>query len=66
MVTPIPGSAPPIPEALIAAPTKLSCVVLLGPPTRVPSSKILIDPGIRPPPIGTQYLSPGFPSTETI
>ena len=36
-------------DAVIAAPTKLSWVILLNVPTRFPSSKTLIDPGIIPP-----------------
>tara|TARA_A100001015_G_scaffold70852_1_gene78518 strand:- start:1890 stop:2078 length:189 start_codon:yes stop_codon:yes gene_type:complete len=40
-------------------------VTLLAEPTILPSSKILIAPGINPPPIGTQYLLPGNPGTAT-
>ena len=43
----------------ILFPTKLSWVMLLKLPTRDPSSNTLIDPGINPPLIGTQYLWPG-------
>ena len=53
-------------DAVIAAPTKLSWVILLSAPTRTLSSKTLIEPGIIPPWLGIQYLSPGVdPSTET-
>ena len=67
IVTPIPGD--PLgfkyPLALIAAPTKLSWVMLLTPPGGVKtfSSYIEIDPGINPPPTGIQYLSPGLSRT---
>ena len=50
----------------IPLPTKFNCVILLKVPTNVPSSKTLIDPGINPPWIGTQNLSPGLESTDTI
>ena len=65
-VTAVPGFAPPTPCAVIASPTKFNWVVLLNPPTSVFSLKTLIDPGIIPPPTGIQYLSPGYPSIDTI
>ena len=69
IVTPVPGdpSVFVYPLALTAAPTKLSCVMLLTPPggVSVPSSYIEIDPGINPPPTGIQYLSPGNPIIDT-
>ena len=67
IVTPIPGdpSGFKYPSILTADPTKLSCVILLTPPGGVmyPSLYTEIDPGINPPPTGTQYLSPGNPRT---
>ena len=51
--------------AVMAIPTKFICVILLSVPTNVPSSKTDNEPGIIPPPIGTQYLSPGFDKTDT-
>ena len=65
IVTPIPAGGPSSPSAFIAAPLNTNCVVLLKPPTRVVSSKTLIDPGINPPWFGIQNLSPGYPSTPT-
>ena len=69
IVTPAPGFPyeSKYPFTVIAAPTKLSCVMLLTPPGGVtnPSSYTEMDPGINPPPIGTQYLSPGNPITDT-
>ena len=59
-VTATPGLAPPTPVAVIALPLKSSCVVLLRPPTSVPSSNTLSDPGIMPPWFGIQNLSPGL------
>ena len=63
MVTATPGDPSKFkyPLALIAAPTKLSCVILLTPPggVKIFSSYIEIDPGLNPPPTGIQYLSPG-------
>ena len=49
IVTATPGLAPPTPSAVIPSPLKFNCVVLLRPPTRVPSSNTLRLPGIIPP-----------------
>ena len=51
--------------ALTPAPIKSNWVILLNPPTRVFSSKTLIDPGIKSPWLRIQNLSPGNPSTAT-
>ena len=63
MVTPTPGDPFEFkyPLTLIAAPTKLSCVILLTPPggVKIFSSYMEIAPGSNPPPTGIQYLSPG-------
>ena len=69
IVTPIPGepSAYTYPFALIAAPTKLTCVILLTPAfvgTITPSSYTVIAPGIKPPLTGIQNLFPGDPRTD--
>ena len=59
------GLLVPSPTAVIALPLKSSCVVLLRPPTRVPSSNIVSDPGIIPPWFGIQNLSPGLSMKPT-
>ena len=47
-----------VPIAVTTFPTKSNWVILSALPTRAPSSYTLIDPGIRPPPTGCQYLLP--------
>ena len=51
--------------AVTAAPTKFNWVILLDDDTGLFSSNIVIAPGIRPPPTGTQYLLPAYPGTAT-
>ena len=53
-------------DAVIAFPVKFNWVILFNVPTILPSWNILIEPGMTPPPIGTQNLSPGLSLTETI
>ena len=48
---------------MTAAPTKFTCVILLADDTGVPSSNIVIAPGCKLPPTGTQYLRPSYPAT---
>ena len=51
--------------ALIAVPTKFNWVILFEVPTRFPSSNTDIEPGMIPPPLGTQNLSPGLSINPT-